>query len=104
MTRIWQGLRTGAWLTARMLAHGVVLPGLSILASGGSIAVPAGLIDRNGHSIGTDFSNVDAAGTLTWQGRSADHLRPAVWRNRRQLRILNQYSPQFVNYRHWNMP
>ena len=31
-----------------------------------------GLIDRNGKPLGTDFSNVYAAGTLTWQGRPAD--------------------------------
>ena len=31
-----------------------------------------GLIDRNGKPIGTDFSNVYAAGSLSWQGRAAD--------------------------------
>ena len=34
-----------------------------------------GLIDRNGKPIGTDFSNVYAAGALTWQGRAADAYR-----------------------------
>ena len=37
-----------------------------------------GLIDRNGKPIGTDFSNVYAAGTLTWQGRPAEAYVPPL--------------------------
>ena len=37
-----------------------------------------GLIDRNGKPLGTDFSNVYAAGTLTWQGRPAEAYQPAL--------------------------
>ena len=44
----------------------------------GWIAVSDGLIDRNGKPIGTDFSNVYAAGSLTWQGRPADAYEPAL--------------------------
>jgi hypothetical protein len=79
MTHIWQGLRTGEWLTvARMRAYSLILLGLSVLVFAGWIAVSDGLIDRNGQPIGTDFSNVYAAGTLTWQGRSADAYEPAL--------------------------
>ena len=78
MTNIWQGLRTGEWLTvARMRAYSLILLGLSVLVFAGWIAVSDGLIDRNGKPIGTDFSNFYAAGTLTWQGRP---LRPTISR------------------------
>jgi hypothetical protein len=79
MTHIWQGLRTGEWLTAaRMRAYSLILLGLSVVVFAGWIAVSDGLIDRTGQPIGTDFSNVYAAGTLTWQGRSADAYAPAL--------------------------
>ena len=44
----------------------------------GWIAISDGLIDRNGKPIGTDFSNVYAAGELTWQGKPADAYDPAL--------------------------
>ncbi len=79
MTHIWQELRSGEWLTsARMRAYSLILLGLSVLVFAGWIAASDGLIDRNGQPIGTDFSNVYAAGTLTWQGRSADAYEPAL--------------------------
>ncbi|MFG3595725.1 glycosyltransferase family 87 protein [Bradyrhizobium sp. RDI18] len=79
MTHIWQGLRSGEWLTAsRMRAYSLILLGLSVLIFAGWIAVSDGLIDRTGQPIGTDFSNVYAAGSLTWQGRAADAYAPAL--------------------------
>jgi len=79
MTHILQGLRSGEWLTAaRMRGYSLILLGLSVLAFAGWIAVSDGLIDRNGQPIGTDFSNVYAAGSLTWQGRAADAYTPAL--------------------------
>jgi len=79
MTNIRQGLRSGEWLTAaRMRGYSLILLGLSVLVFAGWIAVSDGLIDRNGQPIGTDFSNVYAAGTLTWQGRPADAYAPAL--------------------------
>lgn len=77
MTHIWQGLRTGDWLTtARARGYSLILLGLCAVAMVGWIALSDGLIDRNGKPIGTDFSNVYAAGSLTWQGRSADAYEP----------------------------
>ena len=79
MTHFWQGLRTGGWLTAaRMRGYSLILLGLSVLVFAGWIAASDGLIDRNGQPIGTDFSNVYAAGSLTWQGRSAEAYAPAL--------------------------
>ena len=78
MTHFWQGLRSGGWLTAaRMRGYSLILLGLSVLVFAGWIAASDGLIDRNGQPIGTDFSNVYAAGSLTWQGRAAEAYAPA---------------------------
>lgn len=79
MTNIPQGLRTGEWLTAaRMRGYSLILLVFSVLVFAGWITVADGLIDRNGQPIGTDFSNVYAAGALTWQGRSAEAYSPPL--------------------------
>jgi hypothetical protein len=79
MTHIWQGLRSGQWLTvARARGYSLILLGICAIAVAGWIAMADGLIDRNGKPLGTDFSNVYAAGTLTWQGRPAEAYEPAL--------------------------
>ncbi len=79
MAHFWQGLRSGEWLTpARARGYSLILLGICALAIAGWIAVSDGLIDRNGKPLGTDFSNVYAAGSLTWQGRPAEAYRPAL--------------------------
>jgi hypothetical protein len=73
-----QGLRSGEWLTAaRARGYSLILLAICGLAIAGWIALSDGLIDRNGKPIGTDFSNVYAAGTLTWEGRPAEAYEPA---------------------------
>jgi hypothetical protein len=79
MAHFWQGLRSGEWLTpARARGYSLILLGICTLAIVGWIAVSDGLIDRNGKPLGTDFSNVYAAGSLTWQGRPAEAYQPAL--------------------------
>jgi alpha-1,2-mannosyltransferase len=79
MAHIWQGLRSGEWLTAeRARGYSLILLVICTLAFIGWIAISDGLIDRNGKPIGTDFSNVYAAGTLTWQGKPAEAYDPAL--------------------------
>jgi hypothetical protein len=79
MTHIWQSVRSGDWLTAaRARGYSLILLAIALVAMVGWIAISDGLIDRNGKPIGTDFSNVYAAGELTWQGRSADAYNPAL--------------------------
>jgi hypothetical protein len=66
MTHIWQGLRSGLWLTAaRARGCSLILLGLCAVAVTDWVALSDGLIDRNGKPIWTDFSNVYASGTLT---------------------------------------
>jgi hypothetical protein len=79
MTHFWQGLRSGRWLTAaRARGYSLILLAICALAITGWIAVSDGLIDRNGKPLGTDFSNVYAAGSLTWQGRPSEAYEPAL--------------------------
>jgi hypothetical protein len=79
MTHFWQGLRSGEWLTsARARGYSLILLAFCIVAIAGWIALSDGLIDRNGKPIGTDFSNVYAAGQLAWQGRAADAYDPPL--------------------------
>ena len=79
MAHFWQALRSGEWLTpARARDYSLILLGLCVLAVAGWIALSDGLIDRNGKPLGTDFSNVYAAGELTWQQRPAEAYEPAL--------------------------
>src|SRR3978361_568657 len=75
----WQQILSGAWLsTERMRAYSVMLLAAAALGFAGWVALPNDGTDRNGKPIGTDFSNVYAAGTLIWQGRPADAYDPAL--------------------------
>jgi Glycosyltransferase family 87 len=79
MTHIWQSVRSSDWLTAaRARGYSLILLAIAVIAMAGWIAISDGLIDRNGKPIGTDFSNVYAAGELTWQGKPADAYNPAL--------------------------
>jgi hypothetical protein len=75
---VWRQLRSGRWLTTeRVRAYTAILLAVYAIAIIGWLVASGGLIDPNGKPIGTDFSNVYAAGTLTWQGRPAEAYEPA---------------------------
>jgi hypothetical protein len=79
MAHIWQSLRSGDWLTPeRAKGYGLILLAIGMVAIAGWIALSDGAIDRNGKPIGTDFSNVYAAGRLTREGRPAEAYQPAL--------------------------
>ena len=83
MTEHWRSLldhvRTGDGITAaRIRAYSAIVLGLAVAILAGWIIAADGLIDRNGKPIGTDFSNVYAAGTLALQGRAPDAYEPAL--------------------------
>src|ERR1700753_1695208 len=78
MAHFWQGLRSGNWLTAqRARGYSLILLAFYLAAIVGWVALSNHLIDRNGKPIGTDFSNVYAAGVMTLQGRAADAYDPS---------------------------
>lgn len=79
MTGFWALLRNGAWLTSeRARAYSLIMLVVGIVGFAGWIALSDGQIDRNGKPLGTDFSNVYAAGTLAWQGKAAEAYDPAL--------------------------
>jgi len=66
---MWSKVKSGEWLTReRMRAYAAII----LIVSSASVliwlALADGLIDRNGKPIGTDFSNVWAAGRLALDG------------------------------------
>jgi alpha-1,2-mannosyltransferase len=79
MSAVWQQILSGAWLTVeRMRAYSLILLTAATLGFAGWVALSSDGIDRNGKPIGTDFSNVYAAGALLWQGKPADAYEPAL--------------------------
>jgi hypothetical protein len=70
---------TGDWITpARVRGYSIIMLGLAIAILGGWIIGSDGLIDPNGKPVGTDFSNVYAAGTLVLHGHAADAYSPPL--------------------------
>lgn len=83
MAHFWHafhsGLRSGAWLTRRRIQNYALMAlALSLAGVIGWVAMSDHLIDRNGKPIGTDFSNVYAAGVLTLSGHAPDAYDPAL--------------------------
>jgi len=72
-------LRSGAWLTReRMRLVAFALLAASLLGAGFLIATSDGLNDRFGRPLGTDFSNVYAAGTYVLDGKPAAPFTPEL--------------------------
>ena len=95
MTHIWQGLRSGQWLTAaRARGYSLILLGICAIAVAGWVAVSDGLVDRNGKPLGTDFSSFYAAGSLVLDGRAADVYNLAAHYAREQ-RIFGTGTPYY---------
>jgi alpha-1,2-mannosyltransferase len=93
-------LRTGSWLTAeRARAYSLILLGFYCVAIVAWIAMADGWIDRNGKPIGTDFSNVYAAGVLTLEGHASDAYDPAL-QHAAEKRVFGPETPFFG----WHYP
>lgn len=66
------GLASGNWLTAeRLRAYCLILIALAVIALGTLLATSKGLNDYQGRPLGTDFSNVYAAGKYVLEGKPA---------------------------------
>src|SRR5450631_170399 len=93
-------LRTGAWLTAeRMRLGGLGLPAAFVLGAGFLIATSNGLNDRFGRPLGTDFSNIYAAGTYVLEGQPAAPFDPA-----RQFAREQAIFGQATQFYGWHYP
>src|SRR5476651_1874015 len=71
-------LRSGAWLTAeRMRLIALALLAAAVIGAGFLIATSEGRNDHFGRPLGTDFSNVYAAGTYVLDGKPTAPFDPA---------------------------
>ncbi len=70
MTAFWQQIRSGDWLTAeRRRIYPLIVLALTVVVSLFWVLTSDHLIDRFGRPIGTDYSNVYAAGAQVWSGQ-----------------------------------
>lgn len=79
MTGLVQNLRDGAWVTrerARLVAFAVLAA--SLIGLGYILATATGVNDYSGRPIGSDFSNIYAAGTYVLDGAPASPFDPAA--------------------------
>jgi alpha-1,2-mannosyltransferase len=71
--------RTGAWLNReRLRLVALALLAASVIGAGYLVATSDGLNDRLGRPLGTDFSNVYAAGTYVLDGKAAEPFDPSA--------------------------
>ena len=93
-------LRSGSWLTReRVRLVGLALLAAFVLGAGFLIATSNGLNDRFGRPLGTDFSNVYAAGSYVLDGEPSAPFDPPRQYAREQA-IFGQ-ATQFYG---WHYP
>jgi alpha-1,2-mannosyltransferase len=93
-------LRTGAWLTReRMRLVALALLVASLLGCVFLAVTSDGVNDYRGRPLGTDFSNVYAAGTYALEGRPAAPFDPS-YQHARQQRLFGQPTPFYG----WHYP
>jgi alpha-1,2-mannosyltransferase len=93
-------LRSGAWLSReRLRLVALALLAATVIGAGFLIASSDGLNDRFGRPLGTDFSNVYAAGTFALDGEPAAPFDPARQYAREQT-IFGQATPFYG----WHYP
>jgi alpha-1,2-mannosyltransferase len=100
MERVCQLMRSGAWLTRERVR---LVAAIVLVASAAGflflILTAHGLVDRQGRPLGTDFSNVYAAGTLVLQGKPEVPFDPARQHAREQT-IFGAATPFYG----WHYP
>ena len=100
MTAFVEALRTGGWLTReRMRLIALALLAASLIGAALLVATSDGLNDRLGRPLGTDFSNVYAAGTYVLEGQASAPFDPTQQFAREQA-IFGQ-ATQFYG---WHYP
>jgi hypothetical protein len=100
MSALLEALRSGSWLTrerTRLIAFAVLFA--SVVGLGFILATSDGLNDYQGRPLGTDFSNVYAAGTYVLDGKAAAPFDPPQ-QFEREKKIFGQ-ATQFYG---WHYP
>ena len=100
MSGIFAGLRDGGWLNyARMRRIALAVLAASALGLVYLLATSDGRNDYQGRPLGTDFSNVYAAGTYVLEGRAAAPFDPSLQRAREQA-LFGEKTPFYG----WHYP
>lgn len=100
MPRAWQALRNGDWLTReriRLVAAVVLIASAAGFAF--LVATAHGGVDRQGRPLGTDFSNVYAAGTYVLEGKPDVPFDPPR-QDAREQEIFGKATPFYG----WHYP
>lgn len=94
------GLASGNWLTAeRLRAYSLILLALAVLALTGLFATSKGLNDYQNRPLGTDFSNVYAAGKYVLEGKPAAPFSPPL-QHKKEQEIFGEKTPFYG----WHYP
>jgi len=94
------GIASGAWLNAaRIRAYSLILIALAVLALAALAATSNGRNDYQGRPLGTDFSNVYAAGKYVLEGKPA---APFDWplQHKKEQEIFGEQTPFYG----WHYP
>jgi len=86
-------IRTGSWLTtARLRGYCVILLVFAVFGLGFLLLRSNGLVDYQSRPLGTDFSNVYAAGKWVLQGRPEAPFSPAL-QHEMERKIFGAHTP-----------
>jgi alpha-1,2-mannosyltransferase len=94
------GIRRGDWVTAeRVRGYSIILLVLSAIALVALVATAEGLNDYKGRPLGTDFSNVYAAGKWVLEGRPEAPFDPEL-QHAMEKRLFGEDTPLYG----WHYP
>jgi len=100
MNGLASGIASGAWLTAqRLRVYSLILLGLGMLALVALLGTSTGLNDYQGRPLGTDFSNVYAAGKYVLEGKPAAPFDSAS-QHKKEQEIFGEKTPFYG----WHYP
>src|SRR5580704_17610987 len=98
---MWRQIKSGAWLTpGRLRGYALILLAVSLTIAVIWVALADRMIDRNGKPIGTDFSNVWAAGKLVLDGEASAPYDPA----RQHEAETKAFGGREVGFFGWHYP
>jgi glycosyl transferase family 87 len=97
---VWAAIRTGDWITAaRLRAYCLMLIVFAVFGLGFLLARSDGLVDYQNRPLGTDFSNVYAAGKWVLERRPEAPFSPAL-QHEMERKIFGAHTPFYG----WHYP
>ena len=100
MSRMAREIRSGDWMTAeRLQVYSAIVLVLSLVALAWLVATADGIVDYQRRPLGTDFSNVYAAGKWVLEGRPEAPFVPAL-QHEMEKRVFGADTPFYG----WHYP